>query len=342
MDRNSLMNLLKEVVSRFTAEEVPVYAIGGTALTLLGLKPSTVDVDFIVETLDDLRTLRSALKYILGARELSSDDPKRGDGHSVFINKLRLDLYWGGVDAIVLTDSMKSRAREFDSVGWIRLMIPSHGDLLLMKLLAGRDKDLSDAVTIIRTGGYRTWEIVTSELIKQVGLTDRPRRLLSRIKRSLSEWSDLRPPDRIHQLIRELHRISAEPPLKIVLFYSRTPARGWEEELKGIKTLLEETRGSSVVVEERDLTGYDQEGRIDLYLKYAIPPSIFRRYRIRKIFGSRKYPGFLFGNVPALVVYYASSRFPAEIYPHETGIGSVVFLPSDFLRIALQAINYHQ
>lgn len=72
MDRSSLMTLLREVTSRFSSGEVSIYAIGGTALTLLGLKPSTVDVDFVAETLDDLRTLRSALKYSLGAKEFSS------------------------------------------------------------------------------------------------------------------------------------------------------------------------------------------------------------------------------------------------------------------------------
>ncbi len=320
---------------------VSVYAIGGTALTLLGLKPSTVDVDFVVETLDDLKTLRSALKYSLGAKELSSEDPKRGDQHTVFIDGLRLDLYWGGVDAIVLTHSMKLRAREVNSVDWVRLMVPSHGDLLLMKLLAGRDKDLSDAVTIVRTGGYRTWEVAASELIKQVGLTDRPRRLLSRIGLSLSEWTDLRPPRSIHRLIDELRRISTEPPLKLVLFYTSTPEKNWEEELEDIKVLLREFKKLNVIVEERDLTGQDQGKKKDLYLELAIPPSVFRKYGVRRIFGSRRYPGILFGDIPALVVYYASPRFPAEIYPHETGIGSVVFLPSDFLRIALQAITQH-
>ena len=83
MDRSSLMRLLKEITSRFTLREVSVYAIGGTALTLLELKPSTVDVDFIMEALNDLRTFRSALKYSLGAEELSSEDPRRGDQHTV-------------------------------------------------------------------------------------------------------------------------------------------------------------------------------------------------------------------------------------------------------------------
>ena len=79
------MRLLKEITSRFTLREVSVYAIGGTALTLLGLKPSTVDVDFIMETLSDLRTFRSALKYSLGAKELSSEDSGRGDQHIINI-----------------------------------------------------------------------------------------------------------------------------------------------------------------------------------------------------------------------------------------------------------------
>lgn len=44
-------------------------------------------------------------------------------------------------------------------------------------ILAGRDKDLDDAVSLARTGGTDSWRTMASELIKQVGLTDRPRRL---------------------------------------------------------------------------------------------------------------------------------------------------------------------
>lgn len=177
MDKASLLDLLRVMTSHFTPrEEVKVYAIGGTALTLLGLKPSTVDVDFVLGDLNDFITIRAALKYGFGLKEFASDNPERGEQYAVFLKGLRLDLYWGGVDAIVLTDSMRSRARKIESINWIRLMAPSHGDLLLM-ILAGRDKDLDDAVSLARTGGTDSWRTMASELIKQVGLTDRPRRL---------------------------------------------------------------------------------------------------------------------------------------------------------------------
>ena len=61
--------------------------------------------------------------------------------------------------------------------------------------------------------------------------------------------------------------------------------------------------------------------RADLQRKYidAIMPSVFKKYRVRQVFGSRRRAGWLFGRgVPALVVLGPnSSPMPEDLYPRE-------------------------
>ena len=58
----------------------------------------------------------------------------------------------------------------------------------------------------------------------------------------------------------------------------------------------------------------------ELYNAYsdACTPSVYRKFRIRQIFGSRRHSGWLFGKgVPALLVYEGSQEYPVDVYPHE-------------------------
>jgi hypothetical protein len=56
----------------------------------------------------------------------------------------------------------------------------------------------------------------------------------------------------------------------------------------------------------------------DVYNRFAVPPSVRKRYGIRRIFGTNKYPGSFFGKgVPALVVL--ENGRPQDVFPHEEG-----------------------
>jgi len=46
-------------------------------------------------------------------------------------------------------------------------------------------------------------------------------------------------------------------------------------------------------------------------------PSIYKKYKIRRVFGSHRQPGILFGKKPALLVYEAEPEYPTDIYPHD-------------------------
>ena len=50
----------------------------------------------------------------------------------------------------------------------------------------------------------------------------------------------------------------------------------------------------------------------------ACAPSVYKKYRIRQVFGSRRHSGWLFGKgVPALLVYEEAEKYPVDVFPHE-------------------------
>ena len=49
IDSAELFQLL-ESISKYVDEKVQMYALGGTALTILGIKPSTLDIDINIDS----------------------------------------------------------------------------------------------------------------------------------------------------------------------------------------------------------------------------------------------------------------------------------------------------
>ena len=89
---------------------------------------------------------------------------------------------------------------------------------------------------------------------------------------------------------------------------------------------LEETGIAYRVVDADALT---PQGREEAYHSLAVRPSVRRRYRVRRVFGTNKYPGSFFGAaVPALVVF--EDGRPVDVYPHEQQDGTIVTI-EDYL-----------
>ncbi len=61
----------------------------------------------------------------------------------------------------------------------------------------------------------------------------------------------------------------------------------------------------------------------DAYSRLAVTPSVRKRYRVKRIFGTNKYPGCRFGKgVPALIVLEDGRA--QDVYPHEEEGGKIV------------------
>jgi hypothetical protein len=108
---------------------------------------------------------------------------------------------------------------------------------------------------------------------------------------------------------------------KYVLYYT-TPAilrgltcnAGIDEALERIKDLRRQ--GLKVRVED---TAHMSENELQTaYIRVTTPPSVMKKYPIRRVFGSRRHAGFMFGRgVPALVVYSESREMAEDVFPHE-------------------------
>jgi len=85
-----------------------------------------------------------------------------------------------------------------------------------------------------------------------------------------------------------------------------------------VRDLLGQLELNGARVEWVDTTTLSDEQLITDYLSAIVPPAVSRKHRFRQIFGSKRYPGRLFGKgVPALVVYEDGADHPSDVYPHE-------------------------
>jgi len=129
----------------FLRKRVKLIACGGTALTLLNIKPSTKDIDLIVPDLGEYDYLLRKLDQ-LGYKPVSGSGLRRGDDF-VF------DLFRG--PRIHTTDLLESPLepdnhlliKEFT---YIYLGALNFYDLLISKLFRGTSADIEDCLALMR------------------------------------------------------------------------------------------------------------------------------------------------------------------------------------------------
>ncbi len=146
-DRQRLESIL-ESWAQFVKSRVRLVACGGTALTLLNLKESTKDIDFIVPVEDEYRKLISVLQSI-GYRQVTG----YGWGHPQ--DNLIFDLYYG--NRIFTTELIESPLLRGNSTKWrifkkLEIYILNPYDLIISKMFRGDATDIEDSVVLIKSG----------------------------------------------------------------------------------------------------------------------------------------------------------------------------------------------
>lgn len=131
LDKHRLMEFL-EAVDEVLEEEITLVAVGGTALTLLDLKPSTRDVDFTGPE-PSVRALREVLKHLP--------------------HGFKVDTWWDGfIFTTRLPGDYLDRARKLDThrgLGAIRLLLLDPVDLVLTKVGRLDERDMEDIRTTV-------------------------------------------------------------------------------------------------------------------------------------------------------------------------------------------------
>jgi hypothetical protein len=145
IDKDGLINRLS-AWNDFLKRKVHLIACGGTALTLLNIKPSTKDVDLLVPNANEYSYLIKILEQ-LGYRSASDSGWARDDG---FI----FDLFAGKrVHTTELLDSPleegnNKMVKEFSH---IYLGVLNDYDLLTSKLFRGTSVDMADCMMLMKS-----------------------------------------------------------------------------------------------------------------------------------------------------------------------------------------------
>lgn len=130
----------------FLKRDIHLIACGGTALTLLGIKASTKDIDLIVPNVNEYEYLIATLKQ-LGYKSITGSGWSREDG---FI----FDLFRGKfVHTTELLESPLDKGnnimvKEFDK---IYLGILNYYDIVITKLFRGSGVDIEDCLMLLKS-----------------------------------------------------------------------------------------------------------------------------------------------------------------------------------------------
>ncbi|MEK6887339.1 MAG: hypothetical protein AABX14_00160 [Candidatus Aenigmatarchaeota archaeon] len=159
-------------ISRKLNEKMIVYAVGGTAMTFLGLKDATLDVDIVLETERDRGKFEDAIKS-LGYQAIDSTVVYgAGENHPRMftLGDNRFDLFVGQVVSFIFSENMRARAvHTYQYDNNLILKIADPHDIILMKCATDRLKDKDDVRKIIESREIN-WDIIIDEANNQIVL----------------------------------------------------------------------------------------------------------------------------------------------------------------------------
>jgi hypothetical protein len=158
LNKNQLLEILGEW-NRFLKRKVHLIACGGTAMTLMGVKPSTKDVDFIAPRANEHDYLTKLLKG-LGYKQVT------GSGWIRVGEDFRFDIFRGNrIHTTELLDSPLQKGNHSILMEFSRLYIGilNDYDLIVSKLMRGTSVDFEDCLSLAEA--HRT-EINMDRLIK--------------------------------------------------------------------------------------------------------------------------------------------------------------------------------
>jgi len=158
-------------VGKMLPKKMVVYAIGGTAMMLLGIKNSTLDIDFIFERKEERKEFMEALKK-LGAKSYDNAlayGTKENIPLMLELGNSRFDMFLDKVVSSVFSKSMKERARQAHEFGNLIVKVAEPSDIMLMKSATSREKDAEDIIAVI-SRHIVDWNALVEEAQEQVKL----------------------------------------------------------------------------------------------------------------------------------------------------------------------------
>jgi hypothetical protein len=143
LDKNKLLDTLGEW-NRFLKRKVHLIACGGTAMTLLGVKPSTKDVDFMTPDIKEHAYLTKQLRS-LGYKQVT------GFGWQREGEVFRFDIFRGNsihTTALLESPLEKGRNTPLKEFSQLYIGILNEYDLISSKLMRGTRVDFDDCLML--------------------------------------------------------------------------------------------------------------------------------------------------------------------------------------------------
>jgi hypothetical protein len=158
-------------IGKILSKKIIVYAIGGTAMMLRGIKNSTLDVDIVFNKKSDREEFMQALRK-LGAKESDVTLVYGLRTNSPFMlefKNCRFDMFMNKIITSTFSDAMKQRANQTHEFGNLIIKVANPIDILILKSVTSRIKDLDDMASIVNKSQV-DWNVVIEESSNQVNL----------------------------------------------------------------------------------------------------------------------------------------------------------------------------
>lgn len=159
-------------VDNLSEQDINLYVIGGAVLLYRDLKPSTKDIDLVVNTQSEYNELIKVLKKLgfedyspmLGGYEHFNmgKQLKKGDVYiDIFLNKV--------CSKFSFSKGMIKRSEEIMTLNKIRIYLSSNEDVFSFKTMTTRPGDLDDCVSLAQRG--LDWDTIFVEIKSQIEIS---------------------------------------------------------------------------------------------------------------------------------------------------------------------------
>ncbi|MFH1649934.1 MAG: DUF6036 family nucleotidyltransferase [Candidatus Woesearchaeota archaeon] len=162
--------LLKQL-DKVVEGPVNIYIIGGAALLYQKLKPSTKDIDIIVNTRAEFDDMETALKKMGFEGKKPTREYKKLDIDQIWLrDDFRIDIFTKTVmRGVSLSKGMVLRSSLYVKLKRIKVYFCSLEDILIFKTLTEREGDIDDCVAIATRD--IDWAVILKEILEQISLS---------------------------------------------------------------------------------------------------------------------------------------------------------------------------
>lgn len=146
LNKQFLVEILRQW-NRFLRKKIRLVACGGTALTLLGIKASTKDVDFMVPDMREYQYLISTIKDMGYVNTRGNGWQKQGEA-------IIFDLFAGKrIHTTELLDCplQEGKHRVFVKLSRIDILVLNDYDLICSKMMRGAGTDFEDCIALLKS-----------------------------------------------------------------------------------------------------------------------------------------------------------------------------------------------